>query len=152
MKKQAKQFTSLLCVLALCLTLLPVSALASGLEGPGTPKSTPTASMSPEPSVEPSPEPTPEESTEPEPVESAEPTPVPTETPAPENEAELFADDSAVYVSADGSADGNGTREKPYATLAEAVKNAPDGATIYVMTDLIMAESARFSSEQSSCG
>ena len=135
MKKQAKQFTSLLCVLALCLTLLPVSALASGLEEPGTPAPTPTASMSPEPSAEPSPEPTPEESTE--------PTPVPTETPAPENETELFADDSAVYVSADGSADGNGTREKPYATLAEAVKNAPDGATVYLLSDLVMTKCAR---------
>ena len=142
MKKQAKQFTSLLCVLVLCLTLLPVSALASGLEESGTPKSTPTASMSPEPSAEPSPEPTPEESTEPEPVDSAEPTPVPTETPAPENEAELFVDEEQTefYVGGEGASDegGDGTREKPYATLAEAVASVQENgtATIYVMSDL----------------
>ena len=153
MKKQAKQFTSLLCVLVLCLTLLPVSALASGLEGPGTPKSTPTASMSPEPSVEPSPEPTPEESTEPEPVDSAEPTPVPTETPAPENEAELFADEEQTefYVGGEGASDedGDGTQKNPYATLAkvaEHINQQEYGGTyfIYVMDDITSTACARF--------
>lgn len=153
MKKQAKQFTSLLCVLVLCLTLLPVSALASGLEEPGTPKSTPTASMSLEPSVEPSPEPTPEESTEPELVDSAEPTPVPTETPAPENETELFANEmqTEFYVGGEGASDeeGDGTRENPYATLAkvaEYINQREYGGTyfIYVMDDITSTACARF--------
>ena len=56
-----------------------------------------------------------------------------------------FADDTAaVYVSADGSAGAAGTQADPCATLADAVQNAPDGATIYVMTDLTMTDSARF--------
>lgn len=51
----------------------------------------------------------------------------------------------AVYVSASGSDDtGGGTQESPYATLAKAVNAAPDGATIYVMSDLTVTSCARF--------
>ena len=39
---------------------------------------------------------------------------------------------------------GDGTETKPYATLAQAVTEADDGATIYVMSDLTMNQSARF--------
>ena len=52
-----------------------------------------------------------------------------------------------VYVSATGddAADkGDGTQEKPYATLAKAVYAAEDGATIYVTSDLTMSECARY--------
>lgn len=50
-----------------------------------------------------------------------------------------------VYVSSDGDDEsGNGTQDKPYATLVKAVKEAKDNATIYVMSDLTMNQSARF--------
>lgn len=32
----------------------------------------------------------------------------------------------------------DGSADKPYATLAKAVKEAEDGATVYVMSDLTM--------------
>lgn len=52
---------------------------------------------------------------------------------------------SAVYVGAAGSDEsGNGTQDRPYASLAKAVDQAPDGAVIYVMSDLTMSECARF--------
>ena len=54
------------------------------------------------------------------------------------------AAENAVYVSEDGNDTGKGTRDDPYKTLSKAVEKAPDGATIYVMSDLIMTESARF--------
>lgn len=38
----------------------------------------------------------------------------------------------------------DGSQTKPYATLAEAVKKAEDGATIYVMSNLTMTTCARF--------
>ncbi|MBS5590068.1 S-layer homology domain-containing protein [Muriventricola aceti] len=51
----------------------------------------------------------------------------------------------AVYVSDSGDDDKNdGSQTKPYATLAEAVKKAEDGATIYVMSNLTMTTCARF--------
>lgn len=52
----------------------------------------------------------------------------------------------AVYVSADGGSDetGNGSEASSYASLAKAVENAKDGATIYVMSDLEVTECARF--------
>lgn len=54
-------------------------------------------------------------------------------------------DPNAVYVSNSGNDDtGNGSQESPYATLAKAVGEAEDGATIYVMSDLTMTQSARF--------
>lgn len=50
-----------------------------------------------------------------------------------------------VYVSENGNDEsGDGTATKPYATLATAVTKADDGATIYVMSDLTMNQSARF--------
>ena len=50
-----------------------------------------------------------------------------------------------LYVSREGSDEnGDGTKEKPYATLAKAVTESPDCATIYVMSDLIVTSCARF--------
>ena len=52
---------------------------------------------------------------------------------------------SEVYVRAGGSDEsGNGSADSPYASLATAVEKAPDGATIYVMSDLTMTECARY--------
>ena len=51
---------------------------------------------------------------------------------------------SSVYVSADGEDTNDGSMEKPYATLAKAVEKAPDGATIYVMSNLTMQVCARY--------
>ena len=53
-------------------------------------------------------------------------------------------DPNAVYVRADGRDDGAGSQEDPYATLAKAVEQAEDGATIYVMSNLEMTECARY--------
>ena len=51
--------------------------------------------------------------------------------------------ENAVYVSAAGDdADGTGTADAPYATLAKAAEAAPDGATIYVMSDVEMNQMA----------
>ena len=45
----------------------------------------------------------------------------------------------AVYVSSAGDdTNGNGSEDKPYATLVKAVEAAEDGATVYVMSDLTM--------------
>ena len=54
--------------------------------------------------------------------------------------AAAYADGgTAVYVSSSSGNDGNvGTQTAPYATLAKAVTEAEDGATIYVMSDLTM--------------
>ena len=50
-----------------------------------------------------------------------------------------------VYVSASGSdTDGTGSEDAPYASLAKAVKEAPDNGTIYLMGDIMVTESARF--------
>ena len=54
---------------------------------------------------------------------------------------------TAVYVHSDGNDDGDGSEGKPFATLAKAVDVAKDGATIYVMSNLIMTECARFYSK-----
>ena len=54
-----------------------------------------------------------------------------------------------IYVSSTGNdATGNGSQSAPYATLAKAVGEAVDGATIYVMSDLIMTSCARFYGKQ----
>lgn len=46
---------------------------------------------------------------------------------------------TAVYVSSSGNdGTGDGSADKPYATLAKAVTEAEDGSTIYVMSDLTM--------------
>lgn len=51
----------------------------------------------------------------------------------------------AVYVSSAGDdTNGNGSEDKPFATLAKAVDVAKDGATIYVMSDLNMTSCTRF--------
>ena len=50
-----------------------------------------------------------------------------------------------IYVSSAGdNTAGNGSQSAPYATLAKAVGEAVDGATIYVMSDLTMKSCARF--------
>ena len=55
------------------------------------------------------------------------------------------ADDTAVYVSASGNDEkGDGSEANPYATLAKAVTEAPDSATVYVASDLVMTSCARF--------
>ena len=61
-----------------------------------------------------------------------------TEDPAEDSEtaAEEPVAESAVYVSKDGSDDGDGTKETPYATLAKAVDAALDGDTIYLLSNL----------------
>ncbi len=49
------------------------------------------------------------------------------------------------YVSESGSDEnGDGTKDSPYATLAKAVVEAKDGATIYVMSNLTMQACARY--------
>ena len=55
--------------------------------------------------------------------------------------AAAYADGgTAVYVSSSGNdGTGDGSADKPYATLAKAVDVAEDGATIYVMSDLTMS-------------
>lgn len=56
-----------------------------------------------------------------------------------------LAEDESIYVSVTGNDErGEGTKDDPYATLAKAVTAAVDGATIYVMSDLTMTESARY--------
>ena len=51
---------------------------------------------------------------------------------------------SEVYVSNSGSDEnGNGSEEQPYASLSKAVDEAPDEATVYVMSDLSMSSCAR---------
>ncbi|WP_302662536.1 hypothetical protein [uncultured Dysosmobacter sp.] len=46
---------------------------------------------------------------------------------------------TAVYVSSSGNdGTGDGSADKPFATLAKAVEAAENGATVYVMSDLTM--------------
>lgn len=53
--------------------------------------------------------------------------------------AAYAAGGTAVYVSSSGNdGTGDGSADKPYATLAKAVEAAEDGATVYVMSDLTM--------------
>ena len=64
--------------------------------------------------------------------------------------AAAYADGgTAVYVSSSSGNDGtgDGSADKPYATLAKAVDVAEDGATVYVMSNLTMKECARFYSK-----
>ncbi len=63
--------------------------------------------------------------------------------------AAAYADGgTAVYVSSSGNdGTGDGSADKPYATLAKAVTEAESGATVYVMSDLTMTECARFYSK-----
>lgn len=56
---------------------------------------------------------------------------------------------TGIYVSSEGDdTAGKGSRSAPYATLAKAVGEAVDGATIYVMSDLTMTSCARFYGKQ----
>ena len=51
----------------------------------------------------------------------------------------------AVYVNDNGNdASGDGSVDKPYATLVKAVDAAADGATIYVMSDMTLTKCARY--------
>ena len=63
--------------------------------------------------------------------------------------AAAYADGgTAVYVSSNGNDwTGDGSADKPYATLAKAVDAATDGTTIYVMSNLTMTKCARFYSK-----
>ena len=63
--------------------------------------------------------------------------------------AAAYADGgTAVYVSSSGNdGTGDGSVDKPFATLARAVDAADDGATVYVMSDLTMTDCARFYSK-----
>ena len=111
MKKQAKRFTSLLCVLALCMTLLPASALAVDEN----------AEPAPEDVVE---DTLPTESTdtpEPEPEESAEP--------EPEDEVTTFAEGDVAKIG-----------EQTYATLDEAIEVAKPGDTILLLDDATVSK------------
>ena len=58
--------------------------------------------------------------------------------------AAYAAGGTAVYVRSDGSDSNAGTQTAPYATLAKAVKEAEDGSTIYVMSNLTMTKCARY--------
>ena len=52
---------------------------------------------------------------------------------------------TAVYVSSSGNnGTGDGSADKPFATLAKAVEAAEDGSTIYVMSNLTMTKCARY--------
>ena len=65
--------------------------------------------------------------------------------PQAEPVTEVKSTGNAVYVSEDGNDEnGEGTAEKPYATLAKAVGAAKDGDTIYVMSNLTVTSCARF--------
>ena len=56
---------------------------------------------------------------------------------------------TAVYVSSSGNdGTGDGSADKPFATLAKAVDAAKNGATVYVMSDLTMTECARFTASR----
>lgn len=58
--------------------------------------------------------------------------------------ARASAAEFEIYVSDEGSDEsGNGTKEFPYASLAKAVEQAGDGATVYVMSNLEMTKCAR---------
>lgn len=62
--------------------------------------------------------------------------------------AAYAAGGTAVYVSSSGNdGTGDGSADKPFATLAKAVEAAEDGATVYVMSDLTMTDCARFYSK-----
>ena len=53
-------------------------------------------------------------------------------------------DATKIYVSSAGDDNSTGTKDSPFATLTKAVDAAPDGATIYVLSDLTMNQCARF--------
>ena len=64
------------------------------------------------------------------------------------DELEVTVAETTIYVSAHGDDTKDGkTRENAVATLAKAVDIAPDGATIYVMSDLTSTKCARYYSK-----
>ena len=126
MKKQAKRFTSLLCVLALCMTLLPVSALAAEGEPVDGTQQDPVESTMPEFSEDSFEEPSEEPSEEFEPTESLAPAEEPEPTDSPDQE-----DDLATQAEGDVAQVGDIT----YTTLDEAVEEATEGSTIVLLQD-----------------
>ena len=76
-------------------------------------------------------------------------TPAVPETPeisqAPEEPVPLA--DNVIYVSSNGTADGDGSIHNPYASLAVAVTNAKDGDTIELLTNLISTKYAIISAK-----
>ena len=66
--------------------------------------------------------------------------------PAPAFAADTGKDTTDIYVSSTDGNDSNAgtTKNTAVATLKKAVEIAPDGATIYVLSDLTMTECARF--------
>ena len=60
--------------------------------------------------------------------------------------AAYAAGGTAVYVSSSGNdGTGDGSADKPFATLAKVVDAAEDGATVYVMNDLRIITTIRLS-------
>ena len=142
-----KRILSAFMALCLVLTLLPVSTLAAE---EATGESEPVISQDGADTPEVPAEENEQSGTPGEPPQELAPTPVPPannsltaeEAPVVLAETEPTAA-SAVYVSVSGSdEEGDGTHDNPYATLAKAVEEAPDGATIYVMSDLEMDKMA----------
>lgn len=117
MKKQAKRFTSLLCVLALCMSLLPMSALAAELPAEQPEEETQEVAETPAATTEPSEEPDPTETTVPtEPEE--------TETPDGNSSATTQAEGDVAQIG-----------DTTYATLNAAISAANDGETIELLSD-----------------
>ena len=140
-----KRILSAVMALCLLLTLLPVSTLAAD---EATGESEPVISQDGADTPEVPAEENEQSGTPGEPPQELAPTPVPPannsltaeEAPVVLAETEPTAA-SAVYVSVSGSdEEGDGTHDNPYATLAKAVEEAPDGATIYVMSNLTVTE------------
>ena len=162
-----KRILSAAMALCLILTLLPVSTLAAedatgesepvisqdGADTPAVPieesgkqengtVSEPDASGTPNELEENEPAEVPEEpAQEPEPTESVgEP-----DTMEPDMPSEDPVAGNAVYVSKDCRDDGDGTKAKPFATLATAVNAAENGDTIYLLSNLEISDLALIS-------
>lgn len=162
-----KRILSAVMALCLLLTLLPASTLAAedatgesepvisqdGADTPTVPVEEsgkqengtvgePDASGTPNELEENEPAEVPEEpAQEPEPTESVgEP-----DTMEPDMPSEDPVAGNAVYVSKDGRDDGDGTKEKPFATLATAVNAAKNGDTIYLLSNLEISDLALIS-------
>ena len=148
MKKLWKRALALLFILSLLLTLT-LPAMAEEPVDTGEPS--PTEGGDPAPGEEGG-DPAPGEEGEPDP-EDPDPDPAPEdggEEPEPQEPAEeLPAQNQEIFVSQNGSDEtGDGSETAPFRTLARAAKMAnalPElPAVIYLMTDLEMKESARF--------
>lgn len=134
MKQRMRYWLSILLVCAMVLSLLPVSALADGPDSSTSTQETSTTTSTESagdlvPAADPETEPSSGPANGPEPAPETVTTPI--------------------YVSETGNdITGTGKESAPYATLAKAVKAVDDGkiesAVIYVMSDLIMTESAQY--------